>query len=184
MQMSMSKHFPFQQQRSKFSGSKLSNLFQCHHFQSLTKQNLDPANISHPVPKAEASEALPCSVLKVWNGKSYSLHPRPLAKCLEFRKNSGNAEQINESDGHAAWGVSMSCGAGYLGPALWLCCSTCGGISGEFPVLCFSLHSRRIGILKVRGGCVELISMKSLDRFLPHVKHYASDCSIAAARQT
>lgn len=106
-------------------------------------------------------------------------------------QNASNSERTQEMlsgltkvMGMSPGDVSMSCGAGYLGPALWLCCSTCGGISGEFPVLCFSLHGRRIGILKVRGGCVELISMKSLDRFLPHVKHDASDCSIAAARQT
>lgn len=141
MQMSMSKHFPFQQQRSKFSGSKLSNLFQCHHFQPLTKQNLDPANISYPVPKAEASEALPSPVLKVWNGKSYSLHPRSLAKCLKFRKNSRNAERINESEGCAAWGG---------GPATWVLLS---GFAAP-PVVGSQVSSQSSASVSTAGGLV------------------------------
>lgn len=108
-------------------------------------------------------------------------------------QNASNSERTHEMlsglmevEGVPPGEVSRSCGAGYLGLALalWLCCSACGGISGEFPVLCFSLCSRRIGILKIHGGCLELISMKSLEQFLPHVKHKASECSIAAAQQT
>lgn len=106
-------------------------------------------------------------------------------------QNASNSERTHEMlselmkvKGMPPGDVSMSRGAGYLGLALWLCCSTCAGIAGEFPVLCFILLSRRIGILKVHGGCIEHISMKSLERFLPHFKHDASDSSIAAAQQT